>query len=116
MEFVTNYWYVLVLIVLVLVVFLVHRYLKGKAKTVALQYLLAAERMVFTTTESKLSVVSFVAYKALPAPIKAMISPLAFELLVTSAYDQVKELIDKLNADPSVPLQTTSGSPSSNQS
>lgn len=103
---VTQYWYVLALVLLVLAVLVVNRYLKGRAKTVALQYLLAAEHMILTTTESKLSIVSVVGYNALPTPIKTIVSPLAFDLLVTSAYNEIKDLVAKLDTDPSVPLQS----------
>jgi hypothetical protein len=105
MNFLVQYWYLIALVVVVAAIYGANRLLKGRAKAVALQYLLAAEKMVFTTTESKLTVVADLGYKALPVAVKALVSPVAFELMVTSAYGEVKGLIDKLNADPSVPAQ-----------
>jgi hypothetical protein len=105
MDFITNYWYLFALVILALAMVGANRLLKGKAKTVALQYLVAAEKMVFTTTESKLSVVSIAAYKALPTAVKAIVSPFTFEMLMTSSYDEAKSLIDKLHEDPSIPME-----------
>jgi hypothetical protein len=100
----SQYWYVPAIIVLALAFYVTNRFLKGKAKSIALQYLLAGEKLVFTTTESKLSVIAAVGYSALPPFAKALISPIAFELLVTNTYDEAKSLVDKLHADPSVPV------------
>lgn len=105
MDFIVQYWYVLALVVLVVAYYGVNRYLKGRVKSVALTYLFAAEKMITTSTEAKLSVVSAVGYKALPPIVRTMVSPMAFELTVISAYNEVKDLIDKLHADPSVPMQ-----------
>lgn len=103
-NYLEQYWYVLALIVLAVAFYLVKRYLKGKERSVALQYLLAAEKMVFTTTESRLSVVSDLGYKSLPKFVKAMVSPLAFELLVTSVYNEIKDLVNSLHEDKTAPV------------
>lgn len=100
----TQYWYVLAIVVLALAFYVTERSLKGKAKATALQYLLAGEKLVFTTTESRLSVVAAAGYVALPSAVKALVSPVAFELLVNNTYNEVKDLVDKLHADPSVPV------------
>jgi hypothetical protein len=112
MEFLAQYWYVLAFVVLALAIYLVNHYSKGTARATALRYLLAAEKLVFTTTEAKLSVVADVGYKALPSTVKTLISPLAFEVIVIRAYNEVKELVDKLNPDPIVPTQNTNATDS----
>lgn len=101
----STYWYVPAIIVITLGFYLVNRFLKGQARTTALKYLLAGEKLVFTTTESKLSVIATVGYTALPAAVKSMVSPVAFELTVTELYDEVRHLVDELHADPSVPVK-----------
>jgi hypothetical protein len=100
-----TYWYVWSIAVVALGFYVSNRALKGQIRTHALVYLLAAEKLVFTTTESKLTVISVAAYAALPAPLKAMVSPVAFEIMVTELYDEAKKLVDELHADPSVPAK-----------
>ncbi|MDK7480995.1 hypothetical protein ACS2BX_25900 [Bacillus cereus group sp. BceL300] len=99
-----QYWY-LIALALVALGFVATRYMKGKARKVALQYLLAAEKMTFTAVEAHLEVVTNVAYAALPAPIKVYITKDMFATIVKAAYEEVKELIGMLHEDESVPLQ-----------
>lgn len=100
--FLVTYWYVIA-IVLVVLGFYIARQLKGTAKSTALQYLGAAEGMVFNSTETKLGVVSALGYKALPSVVKAVVSPSAFDVIVTACYAEAKKLVDDLHNDPTVP-------------
>lgn len=105
MAFIVTYWYILAIIVVAIGLYVSNRSLKGQVRTHALKYLLAAEKLVFTTTETKLNVVSDAAYRALPSVVQVLLSPATFELIVANIYNEVKDLVDDLSADPSVPVQ-----------
>lgn len=99
-----QYWY-LIALALVTLGFAATRYMKGRARKIALQYLLAAESMTPTVVESHLEVVTDAAYAAVPAPIKMYITKDMFATIVKATYEEIKELIRMLHDDESVPLQ-----------
>lgn len=97
MAFLVTYWYLFAIVLVALAVLSIRYHLKGKARTTALKYLLAAEKMLFTNTDSKLAIVSTVAYDALPSFLRVFITPSAFKMLVTISYDEAKKLIEELS-------------------
>lgn len=105
-EFTLQYWYSLVIIGALFGYFanyLVSNVAKGAATKVALEYLLAAEKVVFQDPAAKLAVISSTAYAALPSRIKVFLPLPIFTAIVTTVYEQVKTIVEELHNNPNVP-------------
>lgn len=104
LNFVAAYWYLFAIAFLAVVLFVVDRWAKSHAKSVAMQYLQKAEAIVFDSSDAKIAAVSLIAYKALPERIKLFVPYVLFEIIVTELYNGIKSTMQANTKDvPNVP-------------
>lgn len=84
---------VLAFIALMVVLYVIRHFCKGRARAIAMKYFVVAEKMVFEDADVKMKFIAQASYVALPKSIRSFVPPALFAVIITDIYDEIKNLL-----------------------